>query len=197
MLSLSTQDYAGPVGPVGMLCPFIQDYAGMEGPNGTLSPSIQDGIGPVGPVGTLPPSTQDSVGLVGLLGTLPPFTPSIGVPVLGRFNANGSGRDSRNVVEMETAGYEYLTAPAGGDGCAVVAMVGFHTDRTLEEAPMNCISNGPEWDIRNEFETVDGMPVYYGGDLCVSDDSEDSEWEDPWKLAYAEHVERYNLDVIE
>ena len=41
------------------------------------------------------------------------------------------------------------------------------------------------------------MPVYYGGDLCDSDDSEDSEWEDPWNRVYAEHVERYNLDVMD
>ena len=27
---------------------------------------------------------------------------------------------------------------------------------------MDCDSECAEWDIRNEFETVDGMPVYYG-----------------------------------
>ena len=29
-----------------------------------------------------------------------------------------------------------------------------------------------EWDIRDEFETINGMPVYYGGDLCDSDESD-------------------------
>ena len=29
-----------------------------------------------------------------------------------------------------------------------------------------------EWDIRDQFETIDGMPVYYGGDLCDSDESD-------------------------
>ena len=38
--------------------------------------------------------------------------------------------------------------------------------RMGEETPMDC---DEEWDIRNEFVTVDGMPVYYGGDLCDSD----------------------------
>ena len=51
--------------------------------------------------------------------------------------------------------------------------------------------------IRNEFETVDGMPVYYGGDLCDSDDSEDSEWEDPWNLVYAEYVDQYNFYALD
>ena len=36
---------------------------------------------------------------------------------------------------------------------------------------------------RNEFETVDGMPVYYGGDL------NDSDCEDPRNLAYEDWVE--------
>ena len=43
-----------------------------------------------------------------------------------------------------------------------------------------------EWDIRNKLETIDGMPVYYGGDLC---DSHESDWEDPCDLAYAEYVD--------
>ena len=41
------------------------------------------------------------------------------------------------------------------------------------------------------------MPVYYGVDLCDSDDSEDLEWEDPWNLAYAEHVDQYNFDALD
>ena len=62
---------------------------------------------------------------------------------------------------------------------------------------MDCGGDGTEWDIWNEFETVDGMPVYYGGDLCDSDDLEDSEWEDHWNLAYAEHVDQYNFDALD
>ena len=46
------------------------------------------------------------------------------------------------------------------------------------------------WDIRNEYETVDGMPVYYGGDLY---DSDESDWEDPYDRAYAEYLDRYNF----
>ena len=59
---------------------------------------------------------------------------------------------------------------------------------------MGCDAKCAEWDIRNEFETVDGMPVYYGGDLY---DSDDSDWEDPRDLAYAEYVDMYNFDALE
>ena len=56
----------------------------------------------------------------------------------------------------------------------------------LEEAPREYGSDCAEWDIRNEIETIDGMPVYYGGDLC---DSDDAEWDDHWDSANGEHVE--------
>ena len=59
---------------------------------------------------------------------------------------------------------------------------------------MDCDGEGAEWDIRNEFETIYGMPVYYGGDLW---DSDGSEWNDPWDLAYAEYVVQYNFDALE
>ena len=73
---------------------------------------------------------------------------------------------------------------------AVVATVGLDTVRMGEETPMDCDGECAEWDIRNEFETINGMPVYYGGDLY---DSDDSDWEDPRDLAYAEHVDRKTL----
>ena len=80
------------------------------------------------------------------------------------------------------------------DNRAVVAMVGLDTVWMGEETPMDCDDECAEWDIRNEFETVDGMPVYYGGDLY---DSDDSDWEDPRDLAYAEYVDRYKFDAPE
>ena len=49
-------------------------------------------------------------------------------------------------------------------------------------------------DIEDQYETFDGMPVYYGGDLY---DSEDSDWDDPYALASAAYVEDYNVDVPE
>ena len=48
----------------------------------------------------------------------------------------------------------------------MVAMVGLDVIRMGEDTPMDCEGKCAEWDIRNEFETIDVMPVYYGGDLC-------------------------------
>ena len=46
-------------------------------------------------------------------------------------------------------------------------------------------------DVEDQYETFNGMPVYYGGDLC---DLEGSDWDDPYALA---SVEDYNFDVPE
>ena len=56
---------------------------------------------------------------------------------------------------------------------------------------MDCDSDCAQRDIRNEFQTVDGMPVYYGGDLY------DSDWEDPRDLAYAHWVDSCDFDAPE
>ena len=69
------------------------------------------------------------------------------------------------------------------DSRAVVAMVGIDTAQMGEDALMDCNSDCAERDILNEFETVDGMPVYHGGD-CY-----DSDREDPRDLAYADWVD--------
>ena len=52
-------------------------------------------------------------------------------------------------------------------------------------------------DVQDQYETFNGMPVYYGGDLYHSEDSEDSDWDDPFALASAAYVEYYNFDVPE
>ena len=49
-------------------------------------------------------------------------------------------------------------------------------------------------DVEDQYETFNGMPVYYGGDLY---DSEDSDWDDPYALASAAYVEDYTFDVPE
>ena len=57
---------------------------------------------------------------------------------------------------------------------------------------MDCAGKCAEWDIHNDF--VDGMPVYYGGDLY---DSDESDWDDPYDIVCAEYVEQYNFDALE
>ena len=51
-----------------------------------------------------------------------------------------------------------------------------------------------DMDIANQYETFSVLPVYYGGDMY---DSEDSEEDDPLELACATYVEDYNFDVPE
>ena len=46
----------------------------------------------------------------------------------------------------------------------------------------------------DQFETFNGLPVYCGGDLY---DSEDSDWDDPYAIASAAYVDDYNFDVPE
>ena len=41
-------------------------------------------------------------------------------------------------------------------------------------------------DVEDQYETFNGMPVYYDGDLY---DLEDSDWDDPYSLASAAYVE--------
>ena len=48
------------------------------------------------------------------------------------------------------------------------------------------------WDSGCQRETIDGVTVYYGGDLCHPDESD---WDDPYDSASAEYVEQYNFDV--
>ena len=49
-----------------------------------------------------------------------------------------------------------------------------------------------EGDVLNQYETFNGMPVYYGGDLYDSEDSDDL-----YALASAAYVEDYNFNVPE
>ena len=51
-----------------------------------------------------------------------------------------------------------------------------------------------DMDIANQYETFNGLPVFYGGDMY---DSEDSEEDNPLELVRAAYVEDYNFDIPE
>ena len=51
-----------------------------------------------------------------------------------------------------------------------------------------------DMDIEYQYETFNDLPVYYGGDMY---DSEDSEEYDPLEMARAAYVDDYNCDVPE
>ena len=46
-------------------------------------------------------------------------------------------------------------------------------------------------DILDQYEMFNTIPVYYGGDMY---DSEDSDWDDPYALASPAYVKDYNFD---
>ena len=51
-----------------------------------------------------------------------------------------------------------------------------------------------DMDVEYQYETINGLPVYYGGDAY---DAEDTEEYDPLEMARAAYVEDYNFDVPE
>ena len=57
-----------------------------------------------------------------------------------------------------------------------------------------CVDEYTEGDILDQFETFNGMPVCYGGDLYGT---EDSDWDDLYAIASAAYVEDYYFDVPE
>ena len=180
--TLSSSDHAGIL--------FAAVPAGIPfpaGPFGTLSPSDFGSVGPVGPVGTL--SLSDHVGVLSptvpvgkpspvVLDSDPPgvLVPAIWTefpdwrdPVVTQLPAELPVWNPGKVVDVDMAMDVRQAVPDVIDSRAMVAMVGIDTARMGEDAPMDCDSDCAERDILNESETVNGMPVYYGGDLYDSD----------------------------
>ena len=102
--------------------------------------------------------------------------------------------DCGDVVNRDVPGNSCCAVPGGIGEPAVVAMIGLDVMPMGEGVQLHGADKCAEWDIRDEFETIDGMPVYYGGDLCTSDESD---WEDLYDIACAEYVEQYNFDALE
>ena len=186
-----------PAGPVATLSPSDFESAGPVGPVGTLSPFDHvEGLSPIVPVGELSavdPARRPPGGLQLVPAVWTEF-PDRRDPVITQLPVEVPVGDNRDVVDMDITVDICQVVLDVIDSRAVVAKVGLDTVRMGEETLMDCDGECAEWDIRNEFETVDGMPVYYGGDLY---DSDDSDWEDPRDLVYAEYVDQYNFDAPE
>ena len=134
------------------------------GPVGTLSPFDHvEGLSPIVPVGELS-SVDLARGPPGVLVVWTEF-PDKRDPIITQLPAEVPVGDNRDVVDMDVTVDICQVVPDVINRRAVVAMVGLDTVRMGEETLMDCDGECAEWDIRNEFETVDGMPVYYGGDL--------------------------------
>ena len=65
---------------------------------------------------------------------------------------------------------------------------------SVTNIPTNGANDSVAWDSSYQREIIDGVTVYYGGDLC---DSEESDWEDPEDVARRKYVEQYNFDLLE
>ena len=179
------------VGPYGTLSPFKPNSVDPVGPCGMLFPPDTVAMGPVGPSGTL--SSPDPAGIL-----FPAVPAGILFPVgpVGHIGPYGtlSPSDSDSAILVDPGGVLPSSDLAGIMVPAVVAMVGFDVMPMGKDTPLDCVDKCAEWDIRDQFETIDGMAAYYGGDLCNSDESD---WDDLYDIASAEYVEQYNFDVPE
>ena len=102
--------------------------------------------------------------------------------------------DYGDIVNKDVTGNNCWAVPEGIADPAVVAMIGLDAMPMGEGIQLHGADKCAEWDIRDEFETINGMPVYYGSDLC---DSDEFDWEDPYDIVCAEYVEQYNFDALE
>ena len=64
----------------------------------------------------------------------------------------------------------------------------------MSDVSSDGVNDSVAWDSGYQHDIIDGVTVYYGGDLC---DSEESDWEDPEDVARREYVEQYNFDLYE
>ena len=68
-----------------------------------------------------------------------------------------------------------------------MALVDLPAGSTVTDVSSNGVDDGEDWDSGYQREIIDGVTVYYCGDLC-----EESDWEDPEDVARREYVEDYN-----
>ena len=140
-------------------------------PAGILFPADPDQAGilfPAVPAGILFPA--DPAGI--LIPAVPAGIPISADPAGILFPADLAELDSVGVVDVAVAGEAPLTVPDVFDGPELVAMIVADEVETVEGIPVDYGGDYDDSDYkdpRNEFETVDGMPVYYGGDFNNSD----------------------------
>ena len=165
----------GPVGSYGMLSPCNSD-SDPDQPvaDGPMGPYVTRG--PVGSYGTSSPCDSDTPGPVMPMRTFPQSHQGGGECIDMHGGMSGS-----NIVGTPTA----------------VAVVDLRAGSTLTDVSTNGVDDCEDWDSGYQLEIIDGVTVYYGGDLCDSEDSEESDWEDPEDVARREYVDDYNLDLLE
>ena len=175
----------GPVGPC-VACGLVGSYGVLSPCNSEFDPDqlrwcektvgSYVSCGPVSSSGTLSPGDSDTTGPVMPMKTLP-LSPHGGGECMDR---NTSGR-----------------APTLRRPLPLFTVVNLWAGSTVSDVSSNGGDDGEDWDSGYQREIIYGVTVYYGGDLCDSDDSEESDWEDPEDVARREYVEDYNFDLLE
>ena len=98
------------------------------------------------------------------------------------------------ITDGNIAGHDGWSDPEMVGSSSVVVRAGCAALPRCTDTTLVCVDEYTECDILDQYETINGMPVYYGGDLY---DSEDSDWDDPYEIASTAYVEDYNIDVPE
>ena len=127
---------------------------------------------------------------LGLVAAVP--LPAMRDPMATQSPVEGNAMSSRKRTLRCTVSWsdpDVVGAPA------VVAMVGMNALPIKNDAPLDCGDGDTAWIAHNGYrcEIVDGMTVYYGGNLC---DSDESDWEDPYDIASQQYVDDYNFDAL-
>ena len=110
---------------------------------------------------------------------------SLGEVLVGNCDVTTDGNIMAGLDGWSALGMIGSSSGVVRSGCAALPRC---TDTTT------CVDEYTEGDILDQFETFNGMPVYYGGDLY---DSEDTDWDEPYAIASVAYVEDYNFDVLE
>ena len=109
----------------------------------------------------------------------------------------------RTLPQSHQGGEECIDMHGGLSGSNVagtptaVAVVDLRAGSTVTDVSSNGVDDCEDWDSGYQREKIDAVTVYYGGDLCDSEDSEESDWEDPEDDAHREYVDDYNFDLLE
>ena len=143
-------------------------------PTKMQSSSLVELVGPLGPVGTLLPG-EDGPGLcpigltfgLWLVAAVP--LPAGRDPMIALSPVEGLEMDCAEVGEESITVHGGWSGPDVAKTPVVVAMVGMDTLPMGYDAPLDYVDGCPAWDSGYQRKIIDGMTVYYGGDLCDSD----------------------------
>ena len=125
-------------------------------PGGTLLPGEE---GP-GVCPSVPTNDLVSVAAVPL--------PAVRDPIVAQSPVEGLVRECDDVSEECITVHGGWSDPEVVKPPAVVAMVGMDALPMRNDAPLDCVDECTTWIANNGYrcETIDGMTVYYGSDLC-------------------------------